>query len=70
MATNSGALGAGELPHDVIGLHGLYPRIVFLGRTHPEVLLVVEDLGVGHVVFGIDEPLGQQKAVRIANVSA
>ncbi len=51
-------IGAGSFPHHVVGLYILYIVIVLLSSRYPQVLLVIEHIRIGHVVFCIDLPLG------------
>jgi len=61
-------VGLRRTPHHVVRLHGLHVAAILLRGPHPEVLLIVEDLGVGHVVLRVHQPLGQQHARRVADV--
>ncbi len=65
-----GFVGPRRLPHDVIGRHRLDPVVIFFRGSHPQVLLVVEHRGIGHVVFAEHQPLHPQHVGGIPDVGA
>jgi len=57
-----------QLHQDVIGIHGSHFPFIFLLGRHPQILAVVEDLGIGHVEDLVLSSLNSKKILRVAQM--
>ena len=61
-------IAAGQSHDDVIRLHSLFHSGVDLPRHRPEVLLVIEDAGVPHMITPVHNRLYAEHVLRVAQV--